>query len=154
VHSTVGWVLARAGLSNRSDLDSVEPIVRYEAPGDLPHIDTKKLGRIDRAGHRVTGSRLGCIQGAGWEMLFVAVDDHARIGFTELYLDEKVPSAVQFLRKAVAYYKSLDVKVKRLLTDNDPPFRSRDFAQACLELGVRHQFTRVYRPRPTAEPST
>ncbi len=147
--STVGRVLARAGLSKLSNLDPAEPIVRYEheAPGDLLHIDTKKLGRIERVGHRATGSRLGRIQGAGWEMLFVAVDDHARIGFTDLYPDEKVPSAVQFLRNAVAYYKSLGVKVKRLLTDNGPAFRSRDFAKACLELGVRHKFTRPYRPQ-------
>ena len=147
--STVGRVLARAGLSRLSDLDPVEPIVRYEheAPGDLLHIDTKKLGRIERAGHRVTGNRVGRVQGAGWEMLFVAVDDHARIGFTDMYPDEKVPSAVQFLRNAVAYYKSLGIKVKRLLTDNGPAFRSRVFAQACLDLGVRHKFTRAYRPQ-------
>jgi transposase InsO family protein len=126
-----------------------EPVQRYEhdRPGDLLHIDTKKLGRIDRIGHRATGSRLGRIQGAGWEMLFVAVDDHARIGFTDMYPDEKVPSAVQFLRNAVAYYKSLGVKVKRLLTDNGSAFRSRDFAKACAELDVRHKFTRAYRPQ-------
>jgi transposase InsO family protein len=147
--STVGRVLARAGLSKLSDLDPVEPIVRYEheAPGDLLHIDTKKLGRIDRVGHRVTGNRLGRIQGAGWEMLFVAVDDHARIGFTDLYPDEKLASAVQFLRNAVAYYKSLGITVKRPLTDNGSAFRSRDFAKACFELGVRHKFTRAYRPQ-------
>src|SRR5690606_13214307 len=85
--STVGRVLARAGLSKLANLNPVEPVLRYEhaAPGDLLHIDTKKLGRIDRAGHRVTGNRVGRIQGAGWEMLFVAVDDHARIGFTDMY---------------------------------------------------------------------
>jgi transposase InsO family protein len=147
--STVGRVLARAGLSKLSALDPVEPIVRYEheAPGDLLHIDTKKLGRIERAGHRVTGNRVGRVQGAGWEMLFVAVDDHARIGFTDMYPDERAPSAVQFLRNAVAYYKSLGVKVKRLLTDNGPAFHSRDFAKACCELGIRHKFTRAYRPQ-------
>ncbi len=147
--STVGRVLARAGLSKLSDLDPAEPIVRYEheAPGDLLHIDTKKLGRIERAGHRVTGNRVGRVQGAGWEMLFVAVDDHARIGFTDMYPDEKAPSAVQFLRNAVAYFKSLGIKVKRLLTDNGPAFHSRDFAKACRELGIRHKFTRAYRPQ-------
>jgi transposase InsO family protein len=147
--STVGRVLARAGLSKLSDLDPVEPIVRYEheAPGDLLHIDTKKLGRIERVGHRVTGTRAGRIQGAGWEMLFVAVDDHARIGFTDLYPDEKAPSAVQFLRNAVAYYERLGVKVKRVLTDNGPAFHSRVFVKACRELGVRQKFTRPYRPQ-------
>jgi len=147
--STVGRVLARAGLSRLSDLEPAEPVVRYEheAPGDLLHIDTKKLGRIERVGHRATGSRLGRIQGAGWEMLFVAVDDHARIGFTDMYPDEKAPSAVQFLRNAVAYYDSLGIKIKRLLTDNGPAFHSRDFAKACHELGLRQKFTRAYRPQ-------
>jgi len=147
--STVGRVLARAGLSKLRDLDPAEPIVRYErdAPGDLLHIDTKKLGRIERVGHRATGHRQGRIQGAGWEMLFVAVDDHARIGFTDMFPNEKAPSAVQFLRNAVAYYKSLGVTVKRLLTDNGPAFHSRNFAKACLELGIRHKFTRAYRPQ-------
>jgi hypothetical protein len=85
--STVGRVLPRAGLSKLSDLDPVELILRYEhqAPGDLLHIDTKNLGRIERARHRVTGNRVGRIQGAGWEMLLVAVDDQARIGFTDMY---------------------------------------------------------------------
>jgi len=147
--STVGRVLARAGLSKLSDLEPAEPIVRYEheAPGDLLHIDIKTLARIERPSHRVTGNRRDTVEGAGWECLFVAIDDHARIGFTDMYPDERRPSAIQFLRNAVAYYASLGIKVKRLLTDNGPAFRSRDFARACLELGVRHKFTRAYRPQ-------
>ena len=147
--STVGRVLARAGLSKLSDLDPAEAIVRYEheAPGDLLHIDIKKLGRIERPSHRVTGNRRDSVEGAGWEYLFVAIDDHARIGFTDMYPDEQRPSAIQFLRNAVAYYASLGIKVKRLLTDNGPAFRSGDFARACLDLGVRHKFTRPYRPQ-------
>ena len=147
--ATVGRVLARAGLSKLSDLDPVEAIVRYEheAPGDLLHIDIKKLGRIERLGHRMTGNRRDTVAGAGWEYLFVAIDDHARIGFTDMYPDEQRLSAIQFLRNAVAYYASLGIKVKRLLTDNGPAFRSGDFARACLDLGVRHKFTRPYRPQ-------
>lgn len=147
--STVSRVLTRAGISRLSDLEPAEPIVRFEhqAPGDLLHIDTKKLGRIVRPSHRVTGNRRDSVDGAGWEMLFVAVDDHARIAFTAMKSDEKKPQAVAFLQEAVAYYASLGVTIKRLLTDNGAAFRSKDFAKACKNLGVVHKFTRAYRPQ-------
>ena len=147
--STVSRVLARAGLSKLSDLAPAEPVVRYEhdSPGDLLHIDTKKLGRIERPSHRVTGNRRDSVNGAGWEMLFVAVDDHARIAFTAMHPDEKAPQAAQFLHDAVAYYAGLGITVRRVLTDNGAAFRSRDFASACAELGIKHRFTRAYRPQ-------
>ena len=147
--STVGRVLARAGLSHLKDLDPVEPVRRYEhaAPGDLLHIDTKKLGRIARPSHRVTGDRRDRVRGIGSEMLFVAVDDHARIGFTNMYPDETKAHAVAFLRTAVAYYASLGVTIRRLLSDNGSAFRSKAFAQACTDLGIKHGFTRPYRPQ-------
>lgn len=147
--STVGRVLARAGLSRLSDLEPVEPLVRYEheAPGDLLHIDTKKLGRIVRPSHRVTGNRRDSVEGAGWETLFVAIDDHARIAFTAMHPDEKKLQAVEFLHNAVAYYIGLGVHIKRLLTDNGSAFRSREFAGACRVLGIEHKFTRPYRPQ-------
>lgn len=147
--STVSRVLARAGLSKLSSLDPAEPIKRYEhdAPGEMIHIDTKKLGRIIRPGHRVTGNRRDSVDGAGWECLFVAIDDHARIGFSDMYPDEQAPAAVQFLENAVRYYGSIGVTVKRLLTDNGSAFRSKSFAEACQRLGVRHKFTRPYRPQ-------
>ena len=147
--STVSRVLARAGLSRLRDLDPVEPVVRYEheRPGDLIHIDTKKLGRIERASHRVTGDRHDTVPGAGWEFLFVAVDDHARIGFTDMYPDERAVSAEQFLRNAVAYFKSLGVAVRCVLTDNGGAFHSKDFAAACRQLGIKQKFTRAYRPQ-------
>jgi transposase InsO family protein len=147
--STVSRVLARAGLSRLSDLQPSEPVVRYEhdAPGDMLHIDTKKLGRIVRPSHRVTGNRRDSVDGAGWETLFVAIDDHARIAFTAMHPDEKTPQAVAFLRNAVAYYAGLGVSIKRLLTDNGAAFRSREFAAACNALGVQHKFTRPYRPQ-------
>lgn len=147
--STVGRVLARAGLSRLADLEPSQPVQRYEhaAPGDLLHIDTKRLGRIERPSHRVTGDRRDRVRHIGWEMLFVAVDDHARIAFTDMYPDETWPHAVQFLRNAASYFASLGVKIRRVLTDNGSPFRSKQFAQACHELGIRHKFTRAYRPQ-------
>lgn len=147
--STVGRVLARAGLSRLRDLEPSEPAVRYEHehPGDLLHIDTKKLGRIERMSHRITGDRRDSVDGAGWEFLFVAIDDHARIGFTDLYPDERKNNAAQFLENTVAYFRSLGVRVRRVLTDNGSAFRSRPFAQSCQRLGLKHSFTRPYRPQ-------
>jgi transposase InsO family protein len=147
--ATVSRVLKRAGMSKLSDLEPREPVLRYEhvAPGELLHIDTKKLGRIVRPSHRVTGNRRDTVEGAGWEMLFVAIDDHARLAFTAMHPDETKEQATAFLRNAVAYYAKLGVTVKRLLTDNGAPFRSKLFAAACAELGVKHRFTRAYRPQ-------
>lgn len=147
--STVGRVLRRARLSKLSDLEPCEPIVRYEHehPGDLIHIDIKKLGRIERTGHRITGDRRDSVDGAGWEFLFVAVDDHSRIGFTDLYPDERQHSAVQFLQNMLDYFRSLGVRVRRILTDNGSAFRSKAFRQACERLRLKHRFTRAYRPQ-------
>jgi transposase InsO family protein len=147
--SSVSRVLARAGLSRLGDLDPVQPVQRYEhaAPGDLLHIDTKKLGRIERPSHRVTGNRRDSVEGAGWEFLFVAIDDHARIGFTDMYPNERTPSAVQFLRNAHAYFAALGVRLKGVLTDNGSAFRGRDFRRTCIELGLKQRFTRAYRPQ-------
>jgi len=147
--ATVSRVLRRAGLSKLSALQPAEPVQRYEhaAPGELLHIDTKKLGRIERMSHRITGNRRDTVDGAGWEFLFVAIDDHARIGFTQMHPDERAPAAVAFLRAAVAYYATSGVAIKRLLTDNGAAFRSKVFRAACQELGIRQKFTRAYRPQ-------
>jgi transposase InsO family protein len=146
--STVGRVLRRAGLSRWSDLEPCAPVMRYEHenPGDLVHIDTKKLGRIERVGKRIAGGSRSPI-GAGWEFLFVAIDDHSRVGFTDLYPDERKPSAIQFLQNTIDYYQSLGVRVRRLLTDNGSAFRSKAFKEACAELKLTHSFTRAYRPQ-------
>lgn len=147
--ATVSRVLARAGLSRISALDAQEPVQRYEhaAPGDMLPIDIKKLARIETTGHRVTGNPRDHVRGAGYESLFVAVDDHSRVAFTQLLPDETRHSAIAFLRAAVAYFASLGVQITRLLTDNGPAFHSRDHAKACAELGISHRFTRHYRPQ-------
>ena len=146
--STVGRVLRRAGLSHLRDLEPSEAVVRYEHehPGDLVHIDTKKLGRIERMGKRIPGSPRNPI-GAGWEYLFVAVDDHSRIAFTDLYPDERQASAIQFLENAAAYFRSLGVRLRAVLTDNGPAFHSKAFQQACIRLALKQRFTRAYRPQ-------
>jgi transposase-like protein len=147
--STVGRVLRRANLARWSDLKPSEPVVRYEhaCPGDLVHIDTKKLGRIEKMGHRITGDPRDTTDGAGWEYLFVAVDDHARLGYGEMKANERGVSAVEFLRGCVRHFGKLGVTVRRVLTDNGAAFRSKRFAAACRKLGLRHVFTRPYRPQ-------
>jgi transposase InsO family protein len=146
--STVSRVLARAGLSRLADLEPSEPLVRYEHahPGDLLHIDTKKLGRIERMGKRIPGSSRNPI-GAGWEYLFVAIDDHARIGFTQMKPNERRSCAIAFLHASIRYFERLGVAVHRVLTDNGPAFRSKRFAAACRRLKLKHKFTRAYRPQ-------
>ena len=135
--ATVSRVLRRAGLSKLSDL----------APAELLHIDIKKLGRFDKVGHRITGERTQRARNIGWEHVFVAIDDHSRIAFTQIYPDEKKESAVAFLRAATRYFAGLRVPIQRLITDNGPAFHSAAFGQACLELGIAQKFTRAYRPQ-------
>lgn len=147
--ATVSRVLKRAGLSRLSDLRPVEPVQRYERehPGELLHIDIKKLGRFDRVGHRITGDRAQRGRNIGWEHVFVAVDDHSRMAFTQVYPDESKHSAEAFLRSAVAYFERLGVPIQRVLTDNGKSFHSALFAASCLELGISQKFTRAYRPQ-------
>ena len=147
--STVGRVLRRAKLARWSDLKPSEPVLRYEhaCPGDLVHIDIKKLGRIEKIGHRITGDPRDTTDGAGWEYLFVAVDDHARLGYSEMKANERGVSASQFLRGCVRYFAKLGVSARRVLTDNGSAFRSKHFAATCRKLGLRHVFTRPYRPQ-------
>lgn len=147
--STVGRVVGKAGLSKLSDLDPEEPVLRYERdhPGELIHIDTKKLGRIVRIGHRVTGDPRDHVRGVGWETVFIAIDDHSRVAFADLAPDETFGSAVAFLKAAVRYYSSLGVRVSAVMTDNGSAFLSRAFAAAMRQLGLRHLRTRPYTPR-------
>jgi transposase InsO family protein len=147
--ATVSRVLQRAGLSRLSDLRPQEAIQRYEreAPGELLHIDIKKLGRFQEVGHRITGNPRNRTRHAGWEYVFVAVDDHSRVAFTDIHPDERKESAVSFLRSAIAYYARLGVTIQRVITDNGSAFRSAAFGEACLELGIAQKFTRAYRPQ-------
>lgn len=147
--STVRRWLASQGMNRLPRLDPPPPVQRYEhaAPGDLLHLDIKKLGRIVRPGHRVTGNPRDNVDGAGWECVHVAIDDHSRVGFSQSYPDETAPSAIAFLRAAVAYYASLGVIIRRLLTDNGGAYRSKAFAAVCRELDIKHRFTRPYTPR-------
>jgi transposase InsO family protein len=147
--ATVSRVLKRLGLSSLKALDPRAEVVRYEraAPGELLHIDTKKLGRIVRPSHRVTGDRRDSVDGAGWEFAHVAIDDYSRAGFVQIHADERKDSAVTFLQNAVAHYAALGVRIERLLTDNGSAYRSRLFAKTCQALGIKHSFTRPYRPQ-------
>jgi transposase InsO family protein len=149
--ATVSRVLRRLGLNRLSALE-LEPVRRYERenPGELIHLDIKKLGRIGSVGHRITGRRTGVINrhlGIGWEFVHVCIDDASRIAFSRVMADEQKESAVAFLEAAVAYYAGLGVTVERVMTDNGSCYRSKAFAKACRRLGLRHIFTRPYTPK-------
>lgn len=148
---TVSRIAQRAGLGRLRYLDPVEPPNRYERrhPGDMIHLDTKKLGKFHRPGHRVTGSRTGqtASRGDGWEFVHVCIDDASRLAYVEVLEDEKGVSCVAFLRRALAWYRERGIKVKRVMTDNGSGYRWHGFAQALGEHGIRHVRTRPYRPR-------
>jgi transposase InsO family protein len=147
--STVSAVLARIGLGKRSRLEPFEPPNRYERrhPGELLHIDVKKLARIVRPGHRVHGDRRKRARGIGWEFVHVCVDDATRLAYVEVLPDERASTCVAFLRRAVAHFAALGVRVQRVMTDNGNGYRSLVHALACRTLGLRHLRTRPYRPR-------
>ena len=149
--ATVSRVLRAAGLSRMKDLDPVEPVRRYERdhPGELVHIDIKKLGKFNRIGHRITGDRTGQsnARGIGWEFVHVCIDDASRIAFSRVMKDERKATAVAFLKAAVAYYASLGVTIERVMTDNGSCYRSKAFARACRALALKHIRTRPYTPK-------
>lgn len=149
--ATVSRVLKRLGLSRIKDLEPAVPIIRYErkTPGEMIHIDIKKLGRFDRVGHRITGDRTGQSnsRGIGWEFVHVAIDDASRIAFSLVMSNEKKESATAFLKVALAYYESLGVTVARVMTDNGSCYRSFDFRDACRDLGLKHIRTKPYTPK-------
>jgi transposase InsO family protein len=147
--STVSGIVTRIGLGRLCRLEPPEPANRYERrhPGELRHIDVKKLARIEGAGHRVTGSRKGQARGIGWEYVHVCIDDATRIPYVEVLSDEKGKTAVGFLRRAIAHYASYGIKVERMMTDNGSAYRSVVHALACKALGIKHLRTRPYRPR-------
>jgi transposase InsO family protein len=147
--STVGAVLARRGLGKLPRPKPEEPANSYERPrpGELVHIDVKKLGKIGRPGHRVNNDRRTRTRGIGWEFVHVAVDDATRLAYVEVLADETGATAAGFLRRAVAFFRRYGIRVERLLTDNGSCYRAIVHALACKTLGIRHLRTRPYRPR-------
>jgi transposase InsO family protein len=147
--STVARICARAGLQRLSRLEAPPPVQRYERaqPGELLHLDIKKLGRITRIGHRITRDRHGPYGNAGWEYVHVAIDDTSRVAYAQILGDEQGDSVATFLRAAVAYYAGLGMRIREVLTDNGGGYRSFAFRKACRDLGLRHRFTRPYTPK-------
>jgi transposase InsO family protein len=148
--STVCAVLARIGLNRLSKLEPPEPPNRYcrRHPGELVHIDVKKLGRFNRPGHRVMGRGPGNYNHkVGWEAVHVAIDDTSRLAYVEILPDETGPTSVGFLDRAVAWFADHGIEVQRVMTDNGAPYRSHVWERWCTNHGVRHLRTRPYRPR-------
>jgi transposase InsO family protein len=149
--ATVSRILHRLGLNRLSALEPAEPVRRYERdkPGEMIHIDIKKLGRFNRIGHRITGDRRGQSnsRGVGWEYVHVAVDDHSRIAFAKIMPSEKKRSATTFLKAAIAYYEGLGVKVERVMTDNGSCYKSFAFRRCCKRLELKHIRTKPYTPK-------
>jgi transposase InsO family protein len=157
--ATVSRILRRLGLNRMRDLEPAEPVRRYERehPGELIHIDIKKLGKFNRVGHRITkdrtrqsssrGVRGGKSWGVGWEFVHVCIDDASRIAFSRVMKDERKASAVAFLKAAVAYYASLGVTIQRVMTDNGSCYKSFAFRRACKKLGLKHIRTKPYTPK-------
>ena len=154
--ATVSRVLKRAGLSRLKDLEPAEPVRRYERkiPGEIIHLDIKKLGRFERTGHRITGDRTRQSNprarkegGYGWEYVHVAIDDHSRLSFSQIHPNEKAVSAVAHLKAAVDWYKRIGVTVERVMTDNGSCYRSKAFAKTCRELKIKHIKTKPYTPK-------
>ena len=156
--STVRKILRRLGLNRLKALDPPAAVVRYERqrPGELLHLDTKKLGRIAGIGHRITGRRPGAINrhhGIGWEALHVCIDDASRLAYSEILPDERKESAAAFLDRALAWFARSGVAVERIMTDNGSGYRSQMFRQVCAKHGLRHLRTRPYTPRTNGKPN-
>jgi transposase InsO family protein len=147
--STVVTHVRRLGLARLPRLAPPTPVVRYERdyPGELVHLDVKKLGRIGRVGHRIHGDRRTRVRGIGWEFLHVAIDDHSRLAYAELLADEQGTTAAGFLARAVAWFAAHRITIERVLTDNGGCYQSLPFATTALALGIGQRFTRPYRPQ-------
>ena len=150
--SRVQRVCAAAGMARLSDLEPPEPENRYvrRRPGELVHVDTKKLGRFAPPGHRVTGDRHGqtATRGFGWEFLHIAIDDATRLVFAEVLKDERGTTCARFLRRAAAFFARHGIRrIERFMSDNGTGYLSRVFAAALAELGAKHVRTKPYTPR-------
>lgn len=149
--ATVSRILKRLGLNRLRMLEPAEPVRRYERerPGELIHIDIKKLGKFNRVGHRITGDRKGQSnsRGVGWEFVHVCIDDASRIAFSKVMKNERQGCAIAFLKAAVAYYQSLGIRIERVMTDNGSCYKAFAFRRACRRLGLKHIRTRPYTPK-------
>jgi transposase InsO family protein len=147
--ATVSRILTRLKLNRITMLEPAEPVLRYEhaSAGDLLHIDIKKLARIVKPGHRITGDPRDETRGAGWEFLYVAIDDHSRLAYTALYPNEKAVSSIDFLQRATQWFQRFGIHVRGVLTDNGPCFYRLQFGGACRDLNIQHRRTRPYRPQ-------
>jgi transposase InsO family protein len=149
--ASVSRVLRRARLSRWRDLQPAVPVVRYqrEHPGELVHLDVKKLGRIRGIGHRITGDRSAGrrTRGIGWDFVHVAIDDASRLAVAHVAEDEKGDTATALLKRTVEHYRQRGIRVQRVMTDNGSPYLSTAFKEACRQLGIRHVRTKPYTPR-------
>jgi transposase InsO family protein len=147
--ATVGRLLRRLGLARLWQLGPPVPVRRYERerPGELLHVDIKKLGRIAGIGHRITGDRRHRARGSGWEYVHVAIDDCSRVSYAEVLLDERGETVAAFLRRAITWFARRGVRIERVLSDNGSGYRSRIVAAACRALAVAQRWTRPYRPQ-------
>jgi transposase InsO family protein len=148
--STVARVLKQRGLHRLKALDDQTPPQRYTRrhPGDLLHLDVKKLGRITGFyGHRITGNRSRRRRGAGWDFVHVAIDDASRLAYAEVLSNEHGDTSAAFLARAIAWFKRKGIRVRRVLTDNGSGYISACFGLACAQLKIRHLRTRPYRPQ-------
>jgi transposase InsO family protein len=147
--STVGAILRRHGLNRLRALDPKPKVVRYErqSPGELVHLDTKKLGRIKGIGHRIHGDRTRHGRGSGWEFAHIAIDDHTRLSYVEVLPDETGASTSDFLVRALRFFGRKGITVERVMTDNGSGYKSSLFNAVCVERDIRHVWTRPYTPR-------
>lgn len=148
-YATVRRFVAQHGLSRLPAMEPPPPVIRYERerPGEMLHLDTKKLGRIERVGHRITGDPRDHTRGAGWEVLHLAVDDHSRLAYTEVLADERKATTTDFLERALGWFSEHGVRVERVMTDNGVSYRSKPFTAALAQRDIRHIFTKPYTPR-------
>lgn len=147
--STVVTEQRRQGLARLPRLQPPTPVVRYqrERPGELVHLDTKKLGRIGRVGHRIHGDRTARVRRIGWEVLHAVIDDATRIAYSEVLDDELATTAVGFLARARAWYAARGIRIESVMTDNGSAYRSRLWRTTLETAGLRHLTTRPYTPR-------
>ena len=147
--ATVGRILVRHCLNRWRDLEPAEPVVRYERdrPGEMIHMDIKKLAKFNSLGHRVTGNKTCKSRGVGWEFVHVAIDDHSRIAFSKIMQSERKECATAFLQASIEYYASLGISIERVMTDNGKCFQSMPFNKLCRDHSIRHIYTKPYTPK-------